>query len=131
MFGYTPPSTFGQPYPPLAYQQPQPQPTQQVQTGPIWVNGRAEADQYQVGPNQVAALWDRNEQVIYLKSADNTGRYTTEVLEYHSRDDKKEGSVSREEFDSAIDKLTRQINSIRSNLKNPNNPNYQGGDVNG
>ena len=128
MFGYTPPAPMTQPYLPLPYQTPQPQPTQQVQTGPIWVNGRAEADQYQVEPNKVAALWDRNEQVIYLKSADNTGRYTTEVLEYHSRD---EEGISREEFDSAIDKLTRQINSIRSNLKNPNNPNYQGGDVNG
>ena len=131
MFGYMPPATLTQPYPPLSYQATQPQPAPQVQTGPIWVNGRAEADQYQVGPNQVAALWDRNEQVIYLKSADNTGRYTTEVLEYHSRDEQKEEGVSREEFDSAIDKLTRQINSIRSNLKNPNNPNYQGGDVNG
>ena len=131
MFGYTPPAPMTQPYLPLPYQTPQPQPTQQVQTGPIWVNSRAEADQYQVEPNKVAALWDRNEQVIYLKSADNTGRYTTEVLECHSRDEHKEEGISREEFDSAIDKLTRQINSIRSNLKNPNNPNYQGGDVNG
>lgn len=130
MFGYMPPATLTQPYPPLQYQTPQLQP-QQAPGGLVWVNGRAEADQYHVDPNKVIALWDQNEQVIYLKSADQTGKYKTDVLEYHSRDEQKEEGITREEFDSAIDKLTRQINSIRSNLKNPNNKNYQGGDANG
>lgn len=130
MFGYMPPATLTQPYPPLQYQTPQPQP-QQAPGGLVWVNGRTEADQYHVDPNKVIALWDQNEQIIYLKSADQTGKYKTDVLEYHSRDEQKEEGITREEFDSAIDKLTRQINSIRSNLKNPNNKNYQGGDANG
>lgn len=130
MFGYMPPSPMTQPYLPMPYQTPQPQP-QQAPGGLVWVNGRAEADQYHVDPNKVIALWDQNEQVIYLKSADQTGKYKTDVLEYHSRDEQKEEGITREEFDSAIDKLTRQINSIRSNLKNPNNKNYQGGDANG
>lgn len=130
MFGYMPPAALTQPYPPLQYQTLQPQP-QQAPGGLVWVNGRAEADQYHVDPNKVIALWDQNEQVIYLKSADQTGKYKTDVLEYHSRDEQKEEGITREEFDSAIDKLTRQINSIRSNLKNPNNKNYQGGDANG
>lgn len=130
MFGYTPPSPMTQPYLPMPYQAPQPQP-QKAPGGLVWVNGRAEADQYHVDPNEVIALWDQNEQVIYLKSADQTGKYKTDVLEYHSRDKRKEEGITREEFDSAIDKLTRQINSIRSNLKNPNNKNYQGGDANG
>ena len=130
MFGYTPPAPMTQPYLPMPYQAPQPQP-QKAPGGLVWVNGRAEADQYHVDPNEVIALWDQNEQVIYLKSADQTGKYKTDVLEYHSRDEQKEEGITREEFDSAIDKLTRQINSIRSNLKNPNNKNYQGGDANG
>lgn len=109
---------------------PQPQPTPQVNM--IWVNGRAEAESYGIVPGTTLPLWDKNDPVIYLKSADHTGKVSIEVLDYTSReDDKTSDGVSREEFNKAIDKLSREINSIRSNFNNPNNSKYRGGDVNG
>jgi hypothetical protein len=110
------------------------QPMQQQYQPQIWVSGKAEADQYQIAPNTTIPLWDRNEQVIYLKSADQSGKYSMDILEYHSKNEEqksKHEGITREEFQNTIDWLSRQINSIRSNMKNPNNANYQGGGANG
>ena len=75
-----------QPYQP--YQQPafpqqfqsQQQPT--INSGIIWVQGEAGAKSYLVAPNTTVALWDSEEHVIYLKSADNLGMPTIKTLEY-------------------------------------------------
>jgi len=56
-------------------------------SGIIWVSGKAEADGYLVAPNSAAALWDANNPVIYLRSADSTGKPSTKVYDLVERTD--------------------------------------------
>lgn len=52
----------------------------------IWVQGEAGAKSYLVAPNTTVQLWDSEEQVIYLKSADASGMPAMKVLDYTIRD---------------------------------------------
>ena len=89
------PATYPQMYPqyqqPLQQQIPQisqmPQMQQQPQTtGIIWVSGEAGARGYMVAPNTTVQLWDSDQQVIYLKSADASGMPSLKILDYTIRD---------------------------------------------
>lgn len=82
-------------YQPL-YQTPQfqapvvqtPQPAQpQTQQGLIWVQGEQAAKSYLVAPNSTVQLWDSEEKVIYLKSADASGMPSMKILDYTIRGD--------------------------------------------
>ncbi len=55
--------------------------------GMIWVSGKQEADGYLVAPNSALALWDQNNPVIYLRSADSTGKPSTKVYDLVERTD--------------------------------------------
>lgn len=99
-------------YPP--YQQPQ-------SNGIIWVSGEAGAKAYMVAPNTTAQLWDSENQIIYLKSADASGMPSMRILDYTIRDaqrpqnsvlEQKQDYPTREEFDA----LKRQIEAMRSEL---------------
>ena len=73
---------------PVGYQQMMPQYPQNMQaqqTGPIWVQGEAAAKSYLVAPGCTVPLWDSEEKVIYLKSADASGMPSMKVLEYQIR----------------------------------------------
>lgn len=70
--------------------QPQTQPmqAQSQQTdngGIIWVQGEAGAKAYLVAPGNTVQLWDSENQVIYLKSADMSGMPSMRILEYTER----------------------------------------------
>lgn len=67
------------------YPQPQYQPPQQ-NNGIIWVQGEAGAKSYLVAPNTTVQLWDSENQVIYLKSADASGMPSMKILDYKIRD---------------------------------------------
>lgn len=56
-------------------------------SGLIWVQGEAGAKSYLVAPNTTVALWDSEDKVIYLKSADNLGMPSIRVLDYTMRGD--------------------------------------------
>lgn len=78
-------------YYPQQYQQPQQvsAQTQQPQTqnnSIIWVQGEAGAKSYLVAPNTTVQLWDSEEQVIYLKSADASGMPSMKILDYRIRE---------------------------------------------
>lgn len=89
------PTTY-QPYYPQQqqqYVQPAPQAqmpalNQQAQTNNsiIWVQGEAGAKSYLVAPNTTVQLWDSENQVIYLKSADASGMPSMKVLDYKIRE---------------------------------------------
>lgn len=67
-------------------QMPTPQPQPQSQSnGIIWVQGEAGAKSFMVAPNTTVQLWDSEDQVIYLKSADASGMPTMKVLDYTIR----------------------------------------------
>ena len=79
-----------QQYYPQQYQTPvvaNQQNNQQSQnSGIIWVQGEAGAKSYLVAPNQTVQLWDSENQVIYLKSADGSGMPSIKTLDYTIRD---------------------------------------------
>lgn len=52
----------------------------------IWVQGEAGAKSYLVAPNTTVQLWDSENQVIYLKSADASGMPSMKVLDYRIRE---------------------------------------------
>lgn len=74
---------------PASYQPMYPQYQQQAQNtqqnGIIWVQGEAAAKSYLVAPGQTVQLWDSEEKVIYLKSADGSGMPSMKVLDYTIR----------------------------------------------
>ena len=74
------PASYQPMYP--QYQQPA-QNTQQ--NGIIWVQGEAAAKSYLVAPGQTVQLWDSEEKVIYLKSADASGMPSMKMLDYTIR----------------------------------------------
>ena len=57
------------------------------QQGIIWVQGEQAAKSYLVAPNTTVQLWDSEEKVIYLKSADASGMPSMKVLDYTIRGD--------------------------------------------
>ena len=86
------PATYPQMYPQFQqpYQQPQipqiSQTQQQQSSGIIWVSGEAGARGFLVQPNTTVQLWDSDQQVIYLKSADASGMPSLKILDYTIRD---------------------------------------------
>lgn len=73
---------------PIGYQQmyyPQYQSSTQTNNGIIWVQGEAGAKSYLVAPNTTVQLWDSENQVIYLKSADASGMPSMKTLDYTVR----------------------------------------------
>ena len=48
----------------------------------IFVLSKVEAEAYPVAPNNTVTLWDKNEPIIYIKSADANGMPSMRVLEF-------------------------------------------------
>lgn len=77
------------PYQPVSYapmQNPAQNPQNQ-QGGIIWVQGEAAAKSYLVAPGSTVQLWDSEDKVIYLKSADMSGMPSIRILDYTIRGD--------------------------------------------
>jgi hypothetical protein len=62
-------------------QMPQPTPTNDM----IWVLSEVEAQSYPVAPNNSVILWDKNNDVIYIKSANMQGVPSMRILDYTER----------------------------------------------
>lgn len=71
----------------MPYQmQPQAQMPMQMTSEPLlWVLGEVEATSYPVAPNNTVVLWDKNEPVIYVKSANMQGVPSIKVLDFVER----------------------------------------------
>ncbi len=81
-----------QQYQPYQYQQQSFQPpvqsvqaVQPVQSGIIWISGQNEALAYPVAPNNAVTLWSQSEPVVYLKTADATGKPTLKIYDLVER----------------------------------------------
>lgn len=91
-----------------------------AQNGIIWVQGEAGAKAYPIAPNTTVQLWDSEDQVIYLKSADASGMPSMKILDYTIRETGKavkSDYVTREEFEKAISELRRGNESIVSTVR--------------
>ena len=112
---------------PVGYPQIFPQ-YQPQQTGIIWVQGEAGAKSYLVAPNTTVQLWDSENQVIYLKSADASGMPAMKVLDYTIREipPNSPSQASAAQADKSttyatkaeIDGILAQIEAIRADVDN-------------
>lgn len=95
--------------------------TQPTQNGVIWVQGEAGAKSYLVAPNTTVQLWDSENQVIYLKSADASGMPSIKTLDYTIREMKQNTPsepqiyATREELDA----LRAELESLLAARKTP------------
>lgn len=107
-----------QSYIPYGYQMPQ-MPMAQPQQGQqdiVWVQGEAGAKSYMVAPGRTVPLWDSENQVIYLKSADQCGMPSMRILDYTERIQgarqvpaaaQAAAEIRREEFDQLMARVAR------------------------
>ena len=105
------------------YQAPVMQTQQQApQNGLIWVQGEQAAKSYLVAPNSTVQLWDSEEKVIYLKSADASGMPSMKILDYTIRGGESAQAVSAAEYATKDDlkaleeKIREEIGRRRSRL---------------
>lgn len=108
------------------YQTPQQSQMQAQNTGIIWVQGEAGAKSYLVAPNCTVALWDSEEQTIYLKSADASGMPSMRILDYSIRDVLKpqkgvqndERYVTKEELRELEKRLDERFKGLKEGVTN-------------
>lgn len=113
-----------QPYYAQAYQAPQ---MSQSNSGIIWVQGEAGAKSYMVAPNTTVQLWDSENQVIYLKSADASGMPSMKVLDYKIRDMQTQNQnpvttpdyVTRKELADLEERIKGQLSQLRRSYEQP------------
>ena len=79
------PASYQPMYQPQQFQQMNQQGQQVQQNGIIWVQGEAAAKSYLVAPGGTVQLWDSEEKIIYLKSADASGMPSMKILDYTIR----------------------------------------------
>ena len=118
---YTP---MYQPYTPVQVQQ---QNVAPVQGGLNWVTGEAGAKAYLVAPNTTVALWDSEDQVVYLKSADASGMPSMKVLDYTIREVGKSNDADKtanyatsddiEAINGVIDGMKRKIDKLMRKMR--------------
>ncbi len=127
----------GQQYPYMAQQPmqmpqqiPQVQPQQQNQQR-NWVQGIAGAKSFLVAPGQTVDLWDSEDTIIYLKSADASGIPSMQILDYTVRSQpgkpqplqqiQTDDFVTRKEFDelnATCEKLKEAFDQLKEAKKN-------------
>ena len=112
-----------QPYQPMQMQPvPQGQPMMPVQqtqpdNGMIWVQGEAGMKAFMVAPGHTVVLWDSEDPVFYIKSADMSGIPKVQTFDYSERDSAKRtlpiGStnqyVTRAEFEDFAARINQMI----------------------
>ena len=112
------PQQFAAQYPQQLQQYQQQQYQQQNNNGGIiWVQGEAGAKSFMVAPNTTVQLWDSENQVIYLKSADASGMPNIKVLDYTIREqstsnqpvDNKSEYVTKADLEEFSKKIMQQI----------------------
>ena len=100
---------------------------QPVSNGIIWVQGEAGAKSYLVAPNTTVQLWDSEENVIYIKTADSSGMPSMKILDYTIREPnsmpkpkenidyvtKTEFQEMKSGFEQTIDEMQSTINQMK------------------
>ena len=95
----------------------------------IWVLGEVEATSYPVAPNNTVILWDKNQQTIYIKSANAQGVPSMKTLDYKERMSEPQNEPYKHEchcgskfvpiedfnalkadFEALVDKINKAIN---------------------
>lgn len=86
------------------------------QQGIIWVQGEAAAKSYLVAPGSTVQLWDSEEKVIYLKSADASGMPSMKVLEYTIRGEEDAKPAPEYATKEDLNALSERIEKLRTDM---------------
>jgi len=79
------------------------------------VQGEAGAKSYLVAPNTTVQLWDSENPVIYLKSADVSGMPSMKILDYTIREgEKPQNTPLKSEMNNYATK--EELNAFRSEI---------------
>ena len=103
-------------------QQPQTPPAPAQQTGTlaansiIWVTGERQAAEYPVAPNNAVALWDSSAPVIYLKTADASGKPVLKAYDLVERTQDVVKSPTSAETDKPIQTHSEDLSFVKSAL---------------
>ena len=88
----------------------------------IWVQGEAGAKSYMVAPNTTVQLWDSEDKVIYLKSADASGMPSMKILDYSIRGEEAQAAApaaeyaTKEDLKTLEDKIREEFSRRRPRL---------------
>lgn len=107
-------------YPSFTQQQQMPQ--QQNNNGIVWIQGEGAARSFLVAPNTSVVLFDSDDPMFYIKSADQSGMPLLKKFRYEEVTDTKKvesqaleaspvnmnAYITREEFESRLAELTTQ-----------------------
>lgn len=105
---------YQQPYQMPTYQQPI---QQTQQTSIIWISGEREALAYPVAPNNAVTLWSQSEPVVYLKSADATGKPSLKAYDLVERVSGASGASSHTEVKTDTFATKDDLGAILGALK--------------
>ena len=108
------PATYQPMFQAQQYQAPQ---QQNQQGGLIWVQGEAAAKSYMVAPGNTVQLWDSEEKVIYLKSADPSGMPSIKILDYTIRGEEKETPAEEYATKAEVAALAEKIKELSRRKK--------------
>ena len=103
---------------PVNYQPMMPQNYQAQQQGSqqagglIWVQGENAAKSYMVAPGNTVQLWDSEEKVIYLKSADASGMPSMKILDYTIRGEEKTAPAVEYATKDEVNALAEKIKEL-------------------
>jgi hypothetical protein len=86
------------------------------------VQGEAGAKSYMVAPNQTVTLWDSEQNIIYIKSADASGMPAIKILDYTIRENSTQKTnkaklqddfATKEDVSKEIKRLEEMIREIK------------------
>ena len=92
------------------------QPQQNQQNGIIWVQGESAAKSYLVAPGSTVQLWDSEEKVIYLKSADPSGLPSMKILDYTIRGEETAKPAEEYATKTELAALAEKIRELKSEM---------------
>jgi hypothetical protein len=105
---------------------PQPQINQNQNNPIIWVSGEAGAKAFLVAPNTTVQLWDSENPVIFLKSADASGMPSMKILDYTIREGEKQQNTplkndmnnyaTKEELNAFRSEILQTIEKVKGDL---------------
>lgn len=81
----------------------------------IWIR-KSDVDSYNVAPNNTVPLWDMEEQIIYLKSADSMGKPSVKILDYTVREI-PDSNDELKDLRNEIAELKAQVESMKKGKK--------------
>ena len=95
------------------------QPSQTNNNSLIWVQGEQAAKSYLISPNTTVALWDSDDQKIYLKSADASGMPSIKTLKYIIEESGQSEPTAKVEYakQSDLDKLKERLDHLYDELE--------------